>query len=454
VAALVEWGEIPRTTSFYGQQSELRQLEAWLLHEHCTLVSILGMGGVGKTALATHLVRGLRQAAQPVHDFDRILWRSLLNAPPLEQVLRLWLQELSHQQRSILPDSVDEQLAWLFRYLRQQRCLLVLDNFESILEAGKLAGHFRKEYETYSLLIQKMGELEHRSCLLLTSRELPLGVAQLERTHAVVCSLALEGLPAADGIELLQKAGVQAAVASMRARVQRYSGNPLALRLVAETVLDYYGGNATTFLNQETLIFEDIRTVLDQQFRHLSPLEQECVLWLTIERAPISLQQLVLNFVHPPAPHALLAAIRSLSRRSLVVRDAPLTPAQDEGEARFGLQTAVLEYTTERLRNTLDAELISETLDHCRRYGLHKAQATGYVRTAQIRLFLQPIARRFLDTYALSSVADKLRTLVDKLRTADDPTTGYSAANLLELALQFAIKLDHLGFFAALDLAV
>lgn len=447
-AALVDWGEIPRPTSFYGRQSELGQLKAWLLHERCTLVSILGLGGVGKTALATQLVRGLRQAAQPdrtPHDFDRIIWQSLLNAPPLDQVLRLWLQDLSDQQLTALPTRVDEQLAWLFRYLRQQRCLLILDNFESILQAGEFAGHFRTDYENYGFLIQKMGELEHQSCLLLTSRELPVGIARLERNHTVVRSLSLDGLPAADGIELLRAAGVQAGVESMRLLVQRYSGNPLALQLIAETVLDHYRGDATSFLNQEPLIFDDIRTVLDQQLRRLSTLEQACVFWLTIEREPIPIQQLALNFAQPPAHHALLEAIHSLYRRSLVVREHPMTTLHDGGEARFGLQNVVLEYTTEQLRDIIYNELISEKLDHCLRYALLKAQATDYVRAAQVRLLLQPIASRLFDTYGLPRVASKLRKLVDNLRTYA-PNSGYGGANLLHLALHLAIKLEHWDF--------
>jgi hypothetical protein len=38
--------------------------------------------------------------------------------------------------------SVHEQFGLLFDLLRQHRCLLVFDNLESILEAGR-AGHYR-----------------------------------------------------------------------------------------------------------------------------------------------------------------------------------------------------------------------------------------------------------------------------------------------------------------------
>jgi len=447
--SIVDWGEIPRLASFYGRQSELNQLKQWLLYEHCTLVSLMGVGGVGKTALATQLVRNLGQAVNSTpteHGFDRISWRSLLNAPPLATVLHLWLQDLSNQQLTILPTNLDEQLTLLFSFLRQQRCLLVLDNLESILHAGESAGEYLPGYETYGLLFQRMGELEHKSCLLLTSRELPIGVARLERTYSVVRSLHLSGLPAASGIQLLRAAGLEAESAPIQALVQRYSGNPLALRLVAEIVMDHYQGNADIFLNQEMLIFEDIRTVLDQQFRRLSALEAEIMIWLTIEREPISIQHIERNLSRAPSQRALLEAIRSLQRRSLLEQGSQLVQASSANEVTFGLQNVVLEYSTERLREKIYAELTSGDLDYCLRYALVKAQAADYVRAAQIRLLLQPIAQRLLESDGRQIVADKLKTLVDRLRTDFPTNSGYAAANLLHLAFHLEIKLDDWDF--------
>lgn len=461
-------GEMPRPSFFTGRQAELTQLQRWLLEERCCLISILGVGGAGKTSLAVNLVHALATMVTPsdnptlrtldhnsqagiapsikpgqvllqaphalAQPFTRILWRSLLNAPPLESVLRLWLQELSDQQLTSIPTDLDEQVQLLLRYLSQQRCLLILDNLESILSAEEAAGYYRPTYEAYGVLIQRLGEVEHQSCLLLTSRELPLGIARLERSYPMVRSLRLDGLPTAAGVELLRASGLRAELAAMQDLVQRYSGNPLALRLVAETVTDYYEGDVINFLEQETPIFEDIRLVLDQQFRRLLPLEQEIIFWLTVEREPITSGQLALNFMQAPSHRALLEALRSLHRRSLVARDSAY------GETAFSLQNVVLEYSTERLRDLVYAELVSEKLDYCLRHALVKAQATDYVRNAQVRLILQPIAQQLLETYGKQGVAHKLKTLVDNLHTTVGSQGGYAAANLLHLAFQLGIK--------------
>ncbi len=57
--------------------------------------------------------------------------------------------------------------------------------------------------------------------------------------------------------------------------MRRYSGNPLALRLVAQTVREVFDGDIRAFLKAEAPIFDDIGAVLNQQVARLSALERE-----------------------------------------------------------------------------------------------------------------------------------------------------------------------------------
>lgn len=131
-----EWSEVPAIPYFYGRQPELARLQQWLLGERCRLVVVLGMGGMGKTTLAAKSAKALAE------QFDFLFWRSLLNAPtPAEWICDV-LRFLSQNQLTTLPDSFTEQMALLFDHLRLSRCLLILDNVESVLEAGQ-AGQYR-----------------------------------------------------------------------------------------------------------------------------------------------------------------------------------------------------------------------------------------------------------------------------------------------------------------------
>jgi DNA-binding SARP family transcriptional activator len=110
--------EAPEPGRVFGREAELALLRRWLLDERCQVVALLGIGGVGKTTLAAVLAHAV--AGQ----FELLFWRSLLNAPPLEELLRPLLQALTDQALANLPASLDDQLALLLDYLRKRRGLL------------------------------------------------------------------------------------------------------------------------------------------------------------------------------------------------------------------------------------------------------------------------------------------------------------------------------------------
>jgi hypothetical protein len=183
-----DWGEAPDVSAFYGRYDDLVTLTRWLDDDHCRLIALLGMGGIGKTALATKLAR------QTAGKFDYVIWRSLRNAPPpVRELLTECIQFLSDQQEIDLPERTDKAITRLIHYLTTQRCLVVLDNAEAILQEGQ-AGHYRPDYEDYGQLLQRLGESEHQSCVIVTSREKPREVGQLEGEAAPIRSHPLTGL--------------------------------------------------------------------------------------------------------------------------------------------------------------------------------------------------------------------------------------------------------------------
>jgi hypothetical protein len=225
----------------------------------------------------------------------------------------------------------------LLRHLQAQRCLLVLDNFESLLQSGQSVGHYREGYEQYGRLLQQLGETEHQSCLLLTSREKPREITQMEGKNTLVHSLPLTGVGPFEGKELLKEHDLHGTPEHWAKLVQQYSGNPLALQLVAEPIYTLFEGEIAHFLQEDEIAFGDITDLLNQQFQRLTPHEREIVYWLAIEREAVSLEKIQADLVHPASKGELFATLNLLGRRFLL---------EHPDHAQFTLQPVILEYIT------------------------------------------------------------------------------------------------------------
>ena len=422
-----DWREAPSIPAFFGREIELAQLEGWALDLDCRLIAILGMGGQGKTTLAAKLTHRLAESLTPP-PFSHILWRSLLNAPPLDELLPDILRFLSNQQLVEVPPDLDRRLNLLLDYLSQTRSLLIFDNAESVFQDGAEAGVYRPGYEDYGQLFIRLAQSAHQSCLILTSRECPPKLRRLANDGPQVRVLNLTGLSSEAGQALLQQRGL---VKAGTALIERYSGNPLALKLVADTIEDLFFGDVGAFLAEETPIFDDIRAVLAQQLNRLSPLEQEILFWLAIEREPITPTALWENLLQPESRRVFLEALRALQRRSLL---------EKIGDG-LTLQNVVTEYLTERLIDQVCQAIESGQIEGFNHHALIKAQAKEYIRQSQTRLILHPIAERLVARLGQAGLEKRFATMRDTMRTEPALAKGYASGNMLNLLLHLGSNL-------------
>lgn len=56
-----DWGDAINASVFYGRTTELLELEQWIVQERCRLVTILDMGGIGKTVLCVKLAERIQE---------------------------------------------------------------------------------------------------------------------------------------------------------------------------------------------------------------------------------------------------------------------------------------------------------------------------------------------------------------------------------------------------------
>lgn len=245
---IIDLGDAPHIPKFYGRSEELKLLKQWLVNEHSRLIGIISIGGMGKTALSVKVIRQFSPY------FDVIIWRSLKNKRPFYDLLEEWLKIISQQNNSAKFEDNEQGINQLMVYLQQKRCLLILDNIESILQSDSDHSEYQEGYESYGNLCQRIiQDNNHQSCLLLTSREQPKVFNQLSNNQRFVHFLNLKGLKTQEIQRILTQRNIfqgQGSSEEWEKLNNYYDGNPLALQLVGANLqyLDYQ--NLSDFLNQ------------------------------------------------------------------------------------------------------------------------------------------------------------------------------------------------------------
>ncbi|MBF2050079.1 MAG: NACHT domain-containing protein [Elainella sp. C42_A2020_010] len=421
-----DWSEAVDVSVFYGRTEELNTLREWILQEHCRLIALLGMGGIGKSSLAAKIAHQLQD------QFEYVVWRSLRDAPPLPTLLADLVQFLSNQQET------QATLPRLLHYLRIHRCLLILDNVETIFQEGDRAGYCQPDYEPYGDLFKLLGEASHQSCLLLTSREKPAEVGALEGSG--VRSLHLTGSAEA-ALALIESRGLQGAETQKQQLCERYRCSPLAIKIIATSIQSLFDGDIASFLEQDTIVFNGLRRLLDQQFERLSPLERTLMYWLAINREWTTVADLMAD-IFPPVPRSsVLEALESLHWRSLIEKVQP-----SGQKTHYTQQPVVMEYVTNHLITAITTELITGRLSCLLRYALLKTSVKDYIRAGQLRLILEPIATRLREVFSTASAqTQRLQAILQRLR-ADAVSCGYAAGNLINLANYLGLDLTNYDF--------
>ena len=429
----LDWGYAPAETSFYGRAWERDLLMQWVIEERCRVVSVLGQGGIGKSALATQV---MHRAAQ---DFEVVIWRSLRDVSSCAALLDDILQVLAPQALSDT-SSLESRKNLLLDCFRSRRVLLVYDNLESFLQAGEESGHMNPNYEGFAQTLRLVAETEHQSCWLLTSREKLVDLVPLEGDKSAVRSLHLARLDAEACQQLLIEKGITGSTSEQTRLINAYAGNPLALKIIARTIVELFDGQIAPFLSQGEVVFGGVRALLDEQYARLSAVEQSVLFWLTILRELVNVQglQAVLGVSLPGGN--LLEAMESLRHRSLI------EPVKLQGS--FTLQSVVMDYMTARLITEITDEIIQGRCSRLIEHGLELAPCQEYVRQSQQRLLVVPLLTRLRSSYPKRAALEKqLVALLSEFRSWEESAQGYGPANLLALLRELR------GHLCGLDLS-
>jgi len=212
---------LPLRPFFVGRQRELRLLHEYLNpEERVALISVDGIGGIGKTTLVQEIAHQMVEA----RSFEAVVWAtakrrslgasSIIEEQPdftsLDELLGIIARVLHRPPSDAKPGAIRQAL-W------DLRSLIVVDNFETV----------QNNKRTFEFLRQLPGN----SKALVTNRHRP--AAQIRSGEMV---LPLKGLEKQDAFQLLRNAGrtippplSNADGSLLEAIYERAHGNPLAM---------------------------------------------------------------------------------------------------------------------------------------------------------------------------------------------------------------------------------
>ena len=298
---IIDLTDAPELTSFYDRTSELSTLKQWILQAHTRLITVYGLSGIGKSAIALKLIEQIQT------EFDYIIWLSLTNTPTLSTLQTELKQFFGRSQQPPLPTIID--------YFRSSRCLVILDDVQNIFKSSQLAGQYLTDYEDYGKFFKQIATSSHQSCLILLSWEKPREITALEAVNRPARTLHLQGL-GEQAAEILREKELTDEE-KWSDLIALYQGHPSWLNIIASTIVELFDGSVSQFLaDGKDLFLGDLETILEAHLERLSESEKKVGYWLATQNEAVDISQ-------QPADSELSKsefwqAIQSLARRGLV----------------------------------------------------------------------------------------------------------------------------------------
>lgn len=438
-----DWDDAPEVATFFGRTEQLRTLRRWILKYKCKIVNIIGMRGTGKSSLTLKLCRGNKHHEQTLVSnqdgiaghFQYAIWRRLVNAPPIGELLSELISHISCQAEVVKNTTTTEKIDILLKYLKKYRCLIVLDNFETILQDGDQSTEsYREGYQEYGQFIRAIGTTQHISCLLLNSSEMPHDVSALE--NKAVRTLELSGVTVEDGIKIFKEVGKFSFNDSdWKLLIEYYNGNPLILKILAKHIREVFGGNISLYIKNKSRMLNDLKSLLEWHYDRLSSHERDVMFWLAINRKPTSYDELLHDVQNSESRHNLSETLQRILRRM---------PLETTPEAGYRLPPAIMEYITGKFIKTIINDILGRRQDTISTHAILKALSEDFVREAQVRLVANEINLGLM--HALGGESEyfsHLKSFVAEIKRSKS-FNNYAVGNIINLLACNRKKIDNI----------
>lgn len=304
----------PSTECFYGYEAELQQLIEHVNNQQCVIIT--GAPGVGKSTIAARLLEIINYQSDQV--FENIVWKTIHPNLSFAEALKDWSKELeiSKPSASVLLD-----------YLAVHRCLFVLDGVQELL---KIKLNSEQLYEEYIVFLSRCIQEQERSSIIVTSHDKLPDLFELREQSNPICFMHLNGIGQSAKYILKDKGLTDEE--TWPDLIDKYRGNPLALKVISNRIKKFFNGHVATFLEyQSTWIGDPFIEILNEIFEldiPFSRLQKQIISFLAntlADRPSISLVEIfegvIKNHKYTDSKTEVLEVLNMLIDRSLIEKE-------------------------------------------------------------------------------------------------------------------------------------
>ncbi|OYQ64537.1 hypothetical protein B9G53_11445, partial [Pseudanabaena sp. SR411] len=280
---------LPSIPVWHGRELMLTQLQEFLKESTLRVLVLLGQGGIGKTSLAIKLMEKIAP------QYKQVFYFRVREGTSFDDLANLILGDL----QANFP-KVEDKIYGILQCLEKDRCLLVLDNLEEILQpACEDNGYGNGVSQPRKSRLEPVGDLlnalvygRHHSHVLLTSREMPYDLAE-RRSDGEIDPLLVRveritGVSQSNSVQILKDLKLPDSEADLAWVAEQVDGHVLLLKLLVGASQGRRG-----YLRQNPqLVTKKAEPILRAQLGRLSKTAKDLLVRMCVLRVGIDVHGL------------------------------------------------------------------------------------------------------------------------------------------------------------------
>lgn len=429
---------------FVGRKDELTEIAEYALDKQTKLTLVKGPGGIGKSSLVYRFAQEQANLKPENAEFAAVIFKTLRRpkkvnefiAELLSTCFALQTPSTELDEKNLLQQ--EQLISKLIQCLEKFRCLLILDNFQTVFKFKGLVGQYDiEQYGDYSKLVEQLAGAGHNSHIIIICREFPLKETNDELIKRPIRSIDLGGLKYDEVETILSQRNLQVSPHELKQLTDKLGGSPLGIRLAAADIQSRYSGSVCKYL-ADMKVSDDLGIRVQDLIGNLTQLEQELLYQIASYGRTVAYSELPEDILSEDLLANLKVYIDSLKGRSLLELDS---------RRRYLVHPVIAEGSRALVIKDVLQSIQNLHFDKLDTLILVKATAEEQDRQEQIRSVLEPLQARLKEIFKTNQeLAGHLKKCIEKLQEDPNKWQGYATGNLFNLLCGLGIDIQGWDF--------